>query len=79
MAERLTRNEQVRGSIPRVGLPAFSLLTCRYASTLPSVVPSLSRNKLARLDELTDDEIGRLEAVLQGALAQLTNQGLDKE
>ncbi len=39
----------------------------------------LSRSKRARFDELTDDEIGRLEAVVQDALAKLTNQGFDKE
>jgi Fic family protein len=38
----------------------------------------VSRNKRACFDELTDDEVERLEAVVQDALAQLTNEGFDE-
>ncbi len=39
----------------------------------------LSRNKRARFDELTDDELERMEAVVRGALERLTNGGFEKE
>ena len=39
----------------------------------------LSRNKRARFDELTDDEVERMEAVVQDALARLINGGFEKE
>jgi hypothetical protein len=39
----------------------------------------LSKNKRARFDELTDDEVERMEAAVQDALARLTNGGFEKE
>ena len=39
----------------------------------------LSKNKRTRFDELTDDEVERMEAVVQGALAKLTEQDFEEE
>jgi hypothetical protein len=39
----------------------------------------LSRNKRARFDELTDEEVERMEAVVQDALARLTVESVEKE
>ncbi len=39
----------------------------------------LSRNKRARFEELTDDEVERMEAVVHRALARLTDRGSEKE
>ncbi|MBU2603456.1 MAG: Fic family protein [Actinobacteria bacterium] len=39
----------------------------------------LSRTKRVRFDELTDDEVARMEAVMRGALARLADQGSERK